>query len=305
VPEGDTIFQTAAALRPLLVGQTIQAASARTPGPQMQRVVGSQVTAIEPLGKHMVIHFDNGLALHTHLRMKGTWHRYAPGERWKLPSSAARAVLEVPGHVVVCFLAPVVELMDERAVDLHPAMAALGPDLLRDDFVPDDAFARLRGQPDLEIADALLDQRLMAGIGNVFKSEILFVEGINPWTRVRTLDDDQLRSIVATSRRLLLMNRPEPGAPIKPERVTTRGDAAARGASVYVYGRLNRPCVRCGGPIRVRRQGAMNRPTYWCPRCQPGTASADVDEQEFRGRPARGWRRTARRSAAPPTDGPF
>jgi endonuclease-8 len=268
VPEGDTIFQTAAALRPLLVGQQILKAQARAPGPQIQRVVGSRVTSVEPLGKHMVIAFDNGLALHTHLRMAGTWHRYAPGERWKIPAWKARVVLEVPDHVVVCFNAPVVELMEARAVDLHPAIVTLGPDLLRDDFDPLVAFDRLQTRPDAEIAEALLDQRLMAGVGNVFKSEILFVESINPWTPVSALPLDRLRSIVATAQRLLLMNRPT-GSSINPHRVTTRGDKAARGSSVWVYGRLNKPCLRCGTPIRVRRQGALNRPTYWCPRCQP------------------------------------
>jgi endonuclease-8 len=270
VPEGDTIFQTAAALRPLLVGHQILKASARAPGPQIQRVVGSHVTSVEARGKHMVVRFDNGLALHTHLRMSGTWHRYAPGERWKIAAWKARVVLEVAEHVVVCFNAPVVELMTERAVDLHPALVSLGPDLLRDDFDPAVACDRLRTRPDDEIAEALLDQRLMAGVGNVFKSEILFFESVNPWTPVAALDDEKLRSIVATAQRLLLMNRPaDDSTRISPHRVTTRGDSSARGASLWVYGRLNRPCTRCGTPVRVRRQGALNRPTYWCPRCQP------------------------------------
>ena len=144
MPEGDTIFQTAAALRPLLVGRVVLAARARTPGPAIDRVVGSTVLSIEPLGKHMLIRFDNGLALHTHLRMSGTWHRYAPGERWRIPAWKARVVLEVPEHVVVCFNAPVAELMEDRAVDIHPSIAALGPDLLGDEFSASDAFQRLR-----------------------------------------------------------------------------------------------------------------------------------------------------------------
>jgi endonuclease VIII len=264
VPEGDTIFQTAAALRPLLVGQRVVAARARTPGPQIERVIGSHVTAVEPLGKHMLIRFDNGLALHTHLRMGGTWHRYAPGERWRIAAWKARVVLEVPEHVVVCFNAPVAELMEDRATALHPALVSLGPDLLRDDFDTDEAFRRLRSRADVEIAEALLDQRSMAGVGNVFKSEILFVETLNPWTRVGTLPDDKLHALIATARRLLLDNT-NPG---RPHRVTTRGDPSARD-SLWVYGRANRPCPRCGTPIRVQRQGQLNRTTYWCPRCQP------------------------------------
>jgi len=265
VPEGDTIFQTAAALRPLLVGREVLAAQARTPGPAIQRVVGSHVTSVEPMGKHMVIRFDNGLALHTHLRMAGTWHRYAPGERWKMPAWKARVVLEVPEHVVVCFNAPVAELMEDRAVELHPALVSLGPDLATAVFDADEACRRLRLRPDLEVAEALLDQRIMAGVGNVFKSEVLFIEGVNPWTHVSALSDVILQRLVATAHRLLMQNV-APGA--GPQRVTTMGDPSARG-SLWVYGRAGRGCTRCRTPIRSRRQGALNRPTYWCPTCQP------------------------------------
>jgi endonuclease-8 len=264
VPEGDTIFQTAAALRPLLLGRTIVAASARTPGPAIERVVGSSVTSIEPMGKHLLIRFDNGLALHTHLRMTGTWHRYAPGEPWKIPAWRARVVLEVGEHVVVCFNAPVAELMDARAVGLHPALQALGPDLLGPEFPADLALQRLKARPELEIAEALLDQRAMAGVGNVYKSEVLFLESVHPWTLVSALGDDTLQRLIATARRLLLDNI-RPG---EPHRVTTRGDPSASG-SLWVYGRTNLPCTRCRTPIQTRRQGQLNRPTYWCPSCQP------------------------------------
>jgi endonuclease-8 len=268
VPEGDTIFQTAAALRPLLVGQQIRGArSGRTPGPQLQRVVGARVTAVEPLGKHMLIHFDNGLVLHTHMRMAGTWHRYAPGEPWRIAAWKARVVLEVDGHVVVCFNAPVAELMPARAAQLHPALAALGPDLLSPDFDSAEAFSRLRSRPELEIAEALLDQRVMAGVGNVFKSEILFIESINPWTHVASLSDDQLQTLIATARRLLNENI----TPGRWRRVTTQSDPRVR-ADSFVYGRANLPCTHCGTAIRVLRQGSLNRSTYWCARCQPASA---------------------------------
>jgi endonuclease-8 len=268
VPEGDTIFQTAAALRPLLVGQQILSArSGRTPGPQLHRVVGARVTAVEPMGKHMLIHFDNGLVLHTHMRMAGTWHRYAPGEPWRIAAWKARVVLEVDGHVVVCFNAPVAELMPAGAAPLHPALATLGPDLLSPDFDSAEALSRLRSRSELEIAEALLDQRVMAGVGNVFKSETLFIESINPWTLVASLSEDQLLALIATAHRLLNDNV-KPG---QPHRVTTRGDPHVRSSS-FVYGRANQPCTRCGTAIRVQRQGALNRSTYWCPRCQPATA---------------------------------
>ena len=301
MPEGDTIFQTAAALRPLLVGQPILAARARAPGPAIERVVGTRVTSVEPVGKHLLIRFDNGLALHTHLRMGGTWHRYAPGERWKMPAWRARVVLELAEHVVVCFNAPVAELMEDRAVGLHPALVSLGPDLIRDDFDAAEAFRRLRARPDVEVAEALLDQRIMAGIGNVFKCEVLFLESVNPWTLVGAISDNKLNALIATAHRLLQQN----AAPARARRVTTNRDprssagtpgsgpgrgqpnvvqeappgpgraatvfgrAAGAPGSVWVYGRANRPCARCGAPIRVRRQGRLNRPTYWCPGCQP------------------------------------
>ena len=264
MPEGDTIFKTAAALRPLLVGRSILAASARQPGPQIQRVVGSSVVAIEPIGKHLVIRFSNGLALHSHLRMAGAWHRYAPGERWKRPAWQARVVLEVPEHVVVCFHAPVMELMDERAVALHPGLVALGPDLLGETFDAEEAFRRLRRAPETEIANALLDQRNLAGIGNVFKSEILFLEAVHPWTPTAIVPDAALHAILATAERLLRANV-TPGAPA---RITTRPAGNIRG-SLWVYNRTARPCRRCQTPIQSRPQGPLNRTTYWCPTCQP------------------------------------
>src|SRR5262249_9211973 len=161
--------------------------------------------------------------------------------------------LEVAVHVIVCFNAPVAELMRDPAVDLHPALQSLGPDLIADTFDADVALVRLRSQVDVEIAEALLDQRGMAGIGNVFKSEVLFVESVHPWRAVGALDDDKLRALIATARRLLAAN----ATPGRPHRVTTRGEPAARG-SLWVYGRANRPCARCGTPIRTRRQGALN-----------------------------------------------
>jgi endonuclease-8 len=126
------------------------------------------------------------------------------------------------------------------------------------------AYARLRARPDVEIAEALLDQRVMAGIGNVFKSEILFIHSVNPWTHIADVSDDVLHALIETAQRLLTEN----AASDRPYRVTTRGDPGAHGSS-YVYGRVNRPCTRCGTPVRVRRQGALNRSTYWCPTCQP------------------------------------
>ncbi len=272
MPEGDTLHRTAAGLRPYLVGRTVTAARTNGPGPvpQIDRVVGRAVTSVEAVGKNLLIGFDGGLELRTHLRMNGSWHRYRPGERWRRPPARARLVLEVPGAVAVCFDAPVVELFEQRAEHLHPALSRLGPDLLGPDFDRDEALHRLRdlSRAKRSIAEALLDQRALAGIGNVYKSETLWIERVSPFIPVRDVDDDTLGRLVDTARRLMLANV-APGR--GPERITTTGDRAA-GGPLYVYGRAGRPCRRCGTPIASTRQGTdLPRRTFWCPRCQGGT----------------------------------
>jgi endonuclease-8 len=270
LPEGDTIYKAAAVLRSLLVGQTILAARARTPGPMIERVVGSRVEQITTSGKHLTLHFDNGLALHTHLRMGGAWHRYRPGERWLRPPSQARVVLEVAEHVVVLFNAPVAELVSERTLEHHPALSSLGPDLLAPTFDLEAALVRLKGQ-DLPIGEALLDQRVVAGVGNVYKSELLFLERLDPATNVSDLDESRLRAVLVTAERLLRANVVT-GAP----RITTT-DSSVR-SPVWVYGRAGRPCFRCRGRIRARRQGNPPRLTYWCPTCQSPAVSRPAPE---------------------------
>jgi endonuclease-8 len=278
MPEGDTLFRTAAGLRPHLAGRTVTTARARAPGPQIERVVGATVTAVDAVGKNLLVRFDNGLELRTHLRMRGWWHRYRPGEPWLRPAGRAVLVLEVPGAVAVCFDAPVVELLETRAEHLHPPLAGLGPDATADAFDRVEAHRRLRdrARAPLTIAEALLDQRALAGIGNVYKSEVLFVERVDPFARVDALDDALLDGLVDRARALLLANRTSVA------RMTTgpagRGTQAvglaparpARGGGLWVYGRAGRPCRRCGTPIRSRRHGDLARTTYWCPRCQDG-----------------------------------
>ncbi len=273
MPEGDTLHRTADGLRPYLVGRTITSAWAGGPGPvpQARRIEGAAVTEVEALGKNLLIRFDNGLELRTHLRMNGSWHRYRPGERWRRPPGRARLVLEVPGAVAVCFDAPVVELLETRAETLHPALGRLGPDLLGPAFEPDgavEAMRRLRdpGRARTAIGEALLDQRALAGIGNVYKSEILFLGRIDPWALVGDLPDETLIRAIATARRLLLANADRRHGP---ERVTTGGGRTAAGGPLWVYDRAGRPCRRCGTPIARRAQGSeLPRLTFWCPRCQ-------------------------------------
>ncbi len=281
MPEGDTLHRTADGLRPYLVGQPVVSIRANGPGsiPQVARLVGSTVSEVEAVGKNLLIRFDNGLELRTHLRMNGSWHRYRPGEPWRRAPVRARLVLEVPGAVAVCFDAPVVELLETRAEGLHPALSGLGPDLLHPsaDVAGDDVeiLRRLRrpAGADRTIAEALVDQRVMAGVGNVYKSEILFIERVDPWARVGDLDDAVLGRLVGTARRLLVANADRNGAKgrtsRRSERVTTQGDRAAAGQPLWVYGRAGRPCRRCGTLIQRRHQGTdLPRLTFWCARCQ-------------------------------------
>src|SRR3954466_2166164 len=204
MPEGDTLRRTAAGLAPHLVGRTVTAARSPTGAAQVERIVGTTIESVEAAGKNLLIRFDNGLEIRTHLRMNGTWHRYRPGESWRRPAARARLVLEVPGAVAVCFDAPVVELFEQRAEELHPALSALGPDLLDPSFDADEAFRRLRdpARASMSIAEALLDQRALAGIGNIWKNETLFAERVNPFAAVSSLDDETIERLVGSARRL-------------------------------------------------------------------------------------------------------
>jgi len=268
VPEGDTLARTAAGLRPFLVGRTVSAARAGGPGssPHVARLVGARIDAVEAIGKHLLIRFDDGLELRSHLGMHGSWHRYRPGERWRRPPARARLVLEVPGAIAVCFDAPTVELFERRVEAVHPVLSRLGPDLLDPAFDEAEALRRLRlaVRADRTIAEALLDQRALAGIGNVIKCEALFIERIDPFVRVADLDDATLARLVGTARGLLVANA---GPARGPERVTTGRDRRVVGP-LWVYGRAGRDCRRCGTIVGSLRHGELPRITYWCPRCQ-------------------------------------
>jgi endonuclease-8 len=205
------------------------------------------VTAVESRGKHLLVRFAAGPVLHTHLRMRGSWHLYRPGSAWRRPPRAARVVVETPEAVAVCFAAPVVELLSPAEEAAHPVLRALGPDVMAPGFPVSAVVERLRAHAQAEIGEALLDQTLVAGVGNIYKSETLFACGVDPFAPVATLDDPTLDAIARTAERLMKRG-PRPRA---------------------VYGRAGRPCRRCGTLILMRRQGPMGRSTYWCPRCQP------------------------------------
>ena len=267
MPEGDTLFRTAAVLGEVLVGHRIVAARGRPGGAQLERLVGTRIVRVESLGKHLLIDVDAGLSLHSHLGLHGSWHRYRPGERWHRPPSRAVAVIEVDGAVAVCFDAPTVELIETRALGVHPVLRRLGPDLIRSDEPVDGLVSRLRAlPPQTPVGEALLDQRVMAGLGNVYRSEVCFLERVDPFAQLASLSDATLRRLVETGRILIRANRSSPA------RTTVPGARSPEGR-LWVYGRTGRPCRRCGRSIVSRVSGDMPRRTWWCPSCQPAAGA--------------------------------
>jgi endonuclease-8 len=259
MPEGDTIFRTAARLRPVLKGQRVERARGWARLGDAGALVGGVVRAVEARGKHLLIHLDDGRVVHSHLGMTGSWHLYAPGEPWQKPERRAALVIETGQAVCVCFSPKTLELLTADGLRRHEHLRRLGPDLLGPP--PDEAevLRRFRARDAVPIGEALLDQTIVCGIGNVYKSEVLFVERVDPFTAVGALGDADLLRLVARGRELLLKN--VGGYPRK-----TRFRPG--GSRHWVYGRNGRPCYACGGPIRVRRQGEQGRTTYWCPACQ-------------------------------------
>jgi len=264
VPEGDNLARISDVLRRSLLDQTVSGARGRA-NAQFSRLVGSHVTNVEARGKHLLMAFDNGMTLHTHLGLHGSWHRYRPGERWRRPPARAGAVVETPATVAVCFDPMTVELMDTRAVAIHPALSRLGPDASTADFDLTEALRRLNSpeREGMPIGDALLDQKILAGVGNVIRSEVCFIERVDPFRPVRDLDVATRRRLLERSATILRANRGG-GA-----RVTT---AAGTPGRLYVYVRTGRPCRRCGTPIKSEISAGRRR-VYWCPTCQSDAAS--------------------------------
>lgn len=255
MPEGDTIHRAAIRMRPVLAGHELTRFEApRLVGDRPR--VGGRIEGVEARGKHLLIHFDGGITLRTHMKMTGSWHLYRDGERWRKGAHLARAVVGADsGWVAVCFQAPVVETYHRALGDPAP-LASLGPDLTTPEADLDLAVERAgRLDPATEIADVLLDQRAASGIGNVYKSDVCWLHRIDPSTPLGEVGPDRLRAIYDTANRLLVANLG------RSNRVTHRNGLA-------VYGRQGQPCPRCGTPVRMRRQGPMARSTYWCPSCQ-------------------------------------
>jgi endonuclease-8 len=274
MPEGDTIYRAAATLHRALAGH--QVVRFESVFPSLTRVhedhplTGGTIEKVESKGKHLLMHFSVGFVLRTHMRMNGSWHIYRPGERWRCPTRDMRVVVATSDFVAVGFNIPVAEFIRTDRVPKHQELSRLGPDVLSSRFDADEAVKRLRGRISSQIGEALLNQRVLAGLGNVYKSEVLFLCRVNPFALVRALDDRQLAAIVDTGRKLLTTNASTTVAPMTTyagyRRTTRRDDPRER---LWVYSRARLPCRRCGSAIEVRKQGTDARLTYWCPTCQP------------------------------------
>ena len=271
MPEGDTIFRTARALHRALAGRVVTRFESAFPGltrvHEDTPIVGRTIDSVEPRGKHLLFAFSGDLFLRTHLRMNGLWGIYRPNELWR--PSRQRILIATHNAVAVGFSIPVAEFLTARTLARHKQLSTLGPDLAAEQFAPADALERLGTRRDEAIADALLDQRAMAGIGNVFKSEVLFVAGVNPFARTGGLTDDELGRVVNVARRLLRANAwDRPHGEWAGRRRTTTNSLSPQKA-LWVYGRAGQPCHRCGTTILSRKTGLHARVTYWCPTCQP------------------------------------
>lgn len=273
MPEGDSIFRAARTLHRALAGKQVTAFESMLPA--LNRIhedtplTGRTIERVNAVGKHLLIHFSGNLVLRTHMRMNGSWHIYRVGERWQRPRRDMRLVLSTSDFEAVGFTVPVAEFITEAALSKHSELRTLGPDVLSDDFDSASTLENFRSRPSLEIADALLNQHVFAGLGNVYKSEVLFMCRISPFARVSDLTDAQLGSLVETSRRVLKANVSD-----SLEMMTTYGGLrrtthrSAPTERLWVYGRARLPCRRCGSPVRVRKQGVNARVTYWCAECQ-------------------------------------
>ena len=284
MPEGDTIFRTARNLGRALEGKPVTAF--RSTFPWLMRfnddtpLAGQTVDRVEARGKWLLVHFSGGGILASHLLMNGRWHIYRRGERWQLARIHMRIVIENEDYQAVGFRVPVARMHTPHSLERDLRVAAPENDLLRAEFDAAAALERLMARGDEAVADALLDQSVLAGVGNVFKSEICFVNGLNPFRSIASLTRTEAAAAIASAQKLLRANVLEDSGDMI---VTYRGQqrrtthASDPSQSLWVYGRQGEPCRRCGEPIRRRIQGADARVTFWCPRCQPMPDGSDVD----------------------------
>jgi endonuclease-8 len=267
VPEGDVVLRTARRLDAALAGQVLTVSDLRWPSLATADLTGRTVTEVVAAGKHLLIRLSGGLTLHSHLRMDGSWHVHRTGERWAAPrpEHGIRVILANAAWTAIGHRLGMLDLVatdDEASVTGH-----LGPDILGPDWDEDVAAVRVAAEPGRTIGGALLDQRVIAGIGTFFMSEACFLRGLNPWTPVKDVKD--VKSLVALAHGLMSVNVD------RAVQVTT-GDAR-KGQQQWVHARSGRPCRRCRTTIRVAQLGAPpnDRVAFWCPHCQPGLVPTD------------------------------
>ncbi|MGB0065311.1 MAG: DNA-formamidopyrimidine glycosylase family protein [Terracidiphilus sp.] len=284
MPEGDTIFRTARNLGRVLEGKPVTAF--RSTFPWLMRfnndtpLAGQCVNHVEARGKWLLVHFSGGGILASHLLMNGSWHIYRRGERWQVARVHMRIVIANAEYEAVGFRVPVAKMHTAASLERDLRVAHAENDVLRAEFDGAAALKRLMACGSEAIADALLDQSVVAGVGNVFKSEICFVNGLHPFRRVDSLTREEAAAAIAYAQKLLKANVLEDSGDTI---VTYRGQqrrtthASDPSESLWVYGRAGEACRRCGEAIRRRIQGADARVTFWCPQCQAMPDGSDVD----------------------------
>ncbi len=266
MPEGDTIFRTATTIRKWIGGRQITAARTMLQSIAIDQLVGRKLHRVEPIGKHLLMQFDepegtggSSLLLRTHMMMSGSWHVYPEGAKWQRPQGQAKVVLQAGERLAVCFNAPVVELTAET-IESTAAVSHLGPDILLPTFDVASAIQRVRQSPaDRAIGEVLLDQTVVAGIGNIYRCESLHLERISPWAPQGSLPTRALESLLRRAEVLMKQN-------LQPAQTSRNLDAGHDLTSVYR--RAGRPCRTCGTTIDSRPQGPQARTAYWCPACQ-------------------------------------
>ncbi len=275
MPEGDTIFRSARTLNRALAGQLVTKFDTQLP--QLARVdvdtpmVGQMVESVDASGKWIHMKFSGGLTLLTHMLMSGSWHIYRPGEAWQRAQQQMRVAVYTDKFVAVAFQVPIAEFHTADTLRRHRSVARLGPDVLSAEFDSEVAAARIAARPELPVGVALLNQSIVSGMGNVFKSEVSFASGVNPFRLVGSLQPEELQSLMANARKFMLANVTDgSGDQIVTytgmRRTTGRADPTAR---LWVYGRRGEPCRTCGMTIQSLKQGEDARVTFWCPQCQP------------------------------------
>ncbi|MEO8904714.1 MAG: DNA-formamidopyrimidine glycosylase family protein [Polyangiaceae bacterium] len=261
MPEGDTLHRTAHTLNRVLGKQRLLRVRSSVPAIAGAELAGHVVEEVSALGKNLLIRFDDGRVLHTHLKMRGSWHVYRPGERFQRPEHQARVVLEVADALAVCFAAPTVRLLASNSTITDEYLNGLGPDLIPDEFDLNAATNGLLALSDLALGEAVMTQTALAGIGNIYKSETLFLCRMNPFARVSTLSREHVTTVVLKARELLRASVQSQSA----QRQLTLGRSDGQ---YWVYKRSGRACHACAAAVLMLRQGAQQRSTYFCPACQ-------------------------------------